>query len=144
MEKNDKIVAYGICILAVSAILMTWISHSVRASRKAEPPKAEGVPWTGSSPSTAAVPPRRQESPSQTGGPPNAPPVEQHATPEPTARPAYQPSHPQADAPPASRSLPSYLFAPPDEEPSPPDSDQLSSPKPESAAQRVGRRLRRH
>jgi hypothetical protein len=136
MEKSDKLVAYGICILALSAVVMTWISHSGRAARKAEPPKAVGVPWTSSS--QAAVPTTTQDSPSQTSVPSNPPAEGQHSY----APPVYQPSRPQSDAPPASQSLLPDLSTPSDEEVSPPDSEQ--NPSKETASQRVGRRLRRH
>ena len=134
MEKSDKLVAYGIGILALSAVVMTLISHSGRAARKVEPPKAVGVPWTSSS--QAAVPTTTLDSPSQTSVPSNPPAEEQHAPP------AYQPSRRQADAPPASQSLLPDLSTPSDEEVSPPDSEQ--NPSKETASQRVGRRLRRH
>src|SRR5437867_7149957 len=105
MGKSDKLLAYGIGIFALSAVVLMWISHSGHAGHKAEPPKDVGIPWTGSSPSQAATP-MSQNSPSQTNVPSNDRSEEQHSSAEPDARPVYQPSHPQADVPPANQSLP--------------------------------------
>ena len=138
MEKNDRRLAYGIGVLVVGAIVMTWISHSNRAAHRAEPPKAVGIPMPSGPPSQATAPSTPQAA-SQTG----VPAEEQHSPAEPSARPAFQPSH-QADAPPASQSLVPDLSSASDEEPSPPDSDQNLSPPTESASQRVARRLKRH
>ena len=144
MEKSDRLVGYGIGILALTAILLTWISHSSRTGRKAEPPKPVGVPWTQSSPARAAAPATSQESPSQAGVPSAAAEV-QRSSADPDPRRAYQPPQHQADAPAADQPLPPDFSLPSDEEAAQPDSDSTLSPsKGESAAQRVGRRLRGH
>src|SRR5882762_9768242 len=135
MGKSDRLVAYAIGILALTAILLSWISHShsSRTGPKPEPPTPVGAPWTQSSPSRAAVPSTSQDSPSQ---------GTVLTTPE-DARPAYQPPQHQADAPAADPSRPPDFSSSSQEAPAPPDSDQNPS-KGESASQRVARRLRRH
>lgn len=136
MEKRDKLVAYGILILALSAVLMSWVSHS---AHKVEPPKAVLIPWTGP-PSQTTPPSTGRDTPSQASVPTNPPPEEQHSSAQPDAHPANQPSPHPDDASPAYR--PTIDFsASSDEAPSPPDSEQ--TPR-ETASQRVARRMGRH
>jgi hypothetical protein len=127
MATNNKRLTYGICILAGSALLLTWISHS---GHKAEPPREAPIPWKGEAPSQATPSTTTQESPPLVA--------------QPDPRPATQSPRPPDDASSASSSLPPTLYAPShDEEPSPPDSDQSLAQPQETAAQRVARQLRR-
>jgi hypothetical protein len=137
---NNKRVTYTICILAGSALLLTWISHS---GRKPEPPKEAPIPWKGEAPSQATVSTTRQESPSQVSGTSNAADAG-HSSTQPDPRPATQSPRPADDASSASSSLPPTFSAPSyDEESASPDSDQSLAQPQETAAQRVARHLRR-
>src|SRR5689334_15864573 len=140
METNNKRLTYGICILALSALLLTWISHS---GHKAEAPKEAPIPWKGVDISQAA-PAAKQEAPaevSSSSGTSDA----GHSSTQPPARPASPSPAPPSDAASSSSSLPSYFSTPSyDEGGAPADSDVGSTPPQETAAQRVGRQLRRH
>jgi len=132
METNNKRLTYGVCILALSALLLTWISHS---GHKTEAPKEAPVPWKGVDLSQAA-PAAKPEAPAE---------VSSSYSPQPDPRPASPPAPPPKDAPSASSSLPSYFSTPSnDEEAAPADSDAGSAQPQETAAQRVARQLRRH
>jgi len=132
METNNKRLTYGICILALSALLLTWISHS---GHKTEAPKEAPVPWKGVDLSQAA-PAAKPEAPAEVSSSPS---------PQPDPRPASPSPPPQKDAPAASSSLPSYFSTPSyDEEGAPADSDAGSAQPQETASQRVARQLRRH
>jgi hypothetical protein len=144
MDTNNKRLTYGICILAVTALLLTVISHS---GRKVERPKEAPIPWKGEAPSQAVVSPVSQGSPAVVSSSSNGS-NEGHPSTQPDPRPApqpSQPSHPSDEASSAGSSLPPSFTAPSyQEESSAPDSDQSPAQPQETASQRVGRQLRRH
>jgi len=130
MGTSYRFVAYGIIILVLSAVLLTWIAHVGSTGHKAEPPKAVAIPSAESSPLQ---------------NPRSGPHEEERSSGEPDARSAPQPSYPEVGAPSDDPYLPPSFSTPSDGEASPSDSDQSSSPsKGESAEQHFIRRLKRH
>src|SRR6266436_4755179 len=145
MGKNDRRFAYGICVLAVTAILLTVISHSGHARREAGPKEgAKGLPWKEAPASAAAVPPGGHDSPSQGKAPLSTPAEEAHSSVEHDAGPAPRPQSTRPEASPVSQTMRQDFSAPAAEEPPSTDSDQSMSQPQESASQRVARRLRGH
>ena len=133
MGTSYRFVAYGIIILVLSAVLLTWISHVGSTGHKAEPPKAVAIP------SAESPPPQTPRTPFY------SPHEEERSSAEPDARSAPQPSYPEGGAPSDDPYLPPSFSTPSDGEASPSDSDQSSSPsKGESAEQHFIRRLKRH
>lgn len=136
---SNKRVTYGICILALSALLLTWISHS---GRKAEAPKEKPIPWKGEAPSQASALSPKVESPTEVSGSSGANDGGRSST-QPDPRPSSPSPRAPDDASSAS-SLPANFSTPSlEEESSPADSDQSSAQPQETAAQRVARHLRR-
>ena len=135
METNNKRLTYGVCILALSALLLTWISHS---GHKAEAPKEAPIPWKGVDISKAA--PVKEEAPPEVSSSSSAA-DEGHSSAQPPSRPASTSSPPPSGSSSASSSLPYYSPPSYDEEGVPADSDQSTVPQ-ETAAQRVARHLR--
>jgi len=147
MGTSYRFVAYGIIILVLSAVLLTWISHVGSTGHKAEPPKAVAIPSAESPPpqTPPSGPSASGDSPSQTSTPFYSPHEEERSSAEPDARSAPQPSYPEVGAPSDDPYLPPSFSTPSDGEASPSDSDQSSSPsKGESAEQHFIRRLKRH
>ena len=137
MGKSDRRIVYGICVLAVTVILLTVI-HSGHAHRDAGPKKDAAIPpWKEGRPPEAAVPATGHDSSPQTSVPSSAPTEDVHSS-------AQTGGGPASEAPPVSQSLAHDLSAPATEEPSSTDSDQSMSQPQETASQRVGRRLRGH
>ena len=136
METNNKRLTYGVCILALSALLMTWISHS---GHKAEAPKEAPIPWKGVDLSKAA--PVKQEAPPEVSSSSSAG-DEGHSPSQPPSRPASTSPPPSSGASSASSSAPSYYSPPSYDEGVPADSDQSTVQPQETAAQRVARQLR--
>ena len=130
MGTSYRFVAYGIIILVLSAVLLTWIAHVGSTGHKAEPPKAVAIPSAESSPLQ---------------NPRSGPHEEERSSAEPDARSAPQPSYPEVGAPSDDPYLPPSFSTSSDGEASPSDSDQSSTPsKGESAEQHFIRRLKRH
>src|SRR5437879_7490456 len=147
MGTSYRFVAYGIIILVLSAVLLTWISHVGSTGHKAEPPQAVAIPSAESSPpqTPRSGPSASADSPSRTSTPFYSPHEEERSFAEPDARSAHRPSYPEVGAPSDDPYLPPSFSTPSDGESSRPDSDQSSSPsKGESAAQHFIRRMKRH
>lgn len=145
MGTSYRFVAYGMILLVLSAVLLTWISHIGSTGHKAEPHKAVAVPSAESSHRAPhPAPSASGDSPSQTSTPFYSPHEDERSSPEPDARSAHQHSYPEVGAPPDDPYLPSFS-TPSEGEVSPPDSDENSSPSNgESTEQRFIRRLKRH
>jgi hypothetical protein len=140
METNNKRLTYGICVLALSALLLTWISHS---GHKAEAPKEAPIPWKGVDLSQTPAPAAKQESPAEAGSSSGTTDAG-HSSTQPPPRPASPSPPPPSDAASAGSSLPYYPPPSYEEEGAPADSDATPAQPQETAAQRVGRQLRRH
>src|SRR6266436_7335846 len=124
MGKNNRRFAYGICVLAVTAILLTVISHSGHARREAGSKEvAKPLPWKEAPGSAAALQTGGHDSPPQGKAPLSPPAEEVRSSAEPDAGPAAQPRSTHSETPPVSQSSSQDFSAPAIEEPSSTDSD---------------------